>query len=228
VTPAESAAVESVLARSRSLGYLGPGSVRVQMDHALGFAGGPVGPAGVTPRRVLDLGSGGGVPGLVLALAWPDTEMVLVDAAARRTAFLGSAVADLGVAARVRVVRARAEAAGRDPALRGRFDVVVARGFGPPAVTAECAAPFLDVGGRLLVSDPPVESEARSAAQDPTCREDASETPDRWPAAGLDLVGLAVEGVWATPYHYRSLVLTRPCPDRFPRRDGVPARRPLF
>jgi 16S rRNA (guanine527-N7)-methyltransferase len=228
VTPAESAAVESVLARSRSLGFLGPGSVRVQVEHALGFAAGPVGPTGVTPRRVLDLGSGGGVPGLVLAYAWPDTEMVLMDAAARRTAFLESAVADLCLEARVRVVRARAEAAGRDAALRGRFDVVVARGFGPPAVTAECAAPFLDVGGRLLVSDPPQESEGRSAAQGPIGVEHASETPDRWPVAGLDLVGLAVEGVWAAPYHYRSLVLTGPCPDRFPRRDGVPAKRPLF
>jgi 16S rRNA (guanine527-N7)-methyltransferase len=227
VTPAESAAVESVLARSRSLGFLGPGSVRVQVEHALGFAAGPVGQAGVTPRRVLDLGSGGGVPGLVLAHAWPDAELVLMDAAARRTTFLESAVAGLGLAPRVQVVRARAEAAGRDAALRGRFDVVVARGFGPPPVTAECAAPFLEVGGRLLVSDPPGEGECPPTRGSIGARR-ASGTPDRWPEAGLDLVGLAVEGAWASPFHYRSLVLTRPCPDRFPRRDGLPAKRPLF
>ena len=155
VTPSESAAVESVLARSRSLGFLGPGSLRVQVEHALGFAAGPVGAAGVAPRRVLDLGSGGGVPGLVLAPAWPDTEVVLMDAVARRAAFLESAVATLGLGVRVRVVRARAEAAGRDAALRGHFDVVVARGFGPPAVTAECAAPFLVLGGEVAGQRPP-------------------------------------------------------------------------
>lgn len=228
MTPSESAAVESVLARSRSLGFLGPGSLRVQVEHALGFAAGPVGAAGVTPRRSLDLGSGGGVPGLVLAHAWPDTEMVLMDAAARRAAFLESAVATLGLGARVRVVRARAEVAGRDAALRGHFDVVVARGFGPPAVTAECASPFLVLGGRLLVSDPPVDSECPPGAPDASGEECTHGSRDRWPASELGLLGLALESAWAVPYHYRSLVLTSPCPDRFPRRDGVPAKRPLF
>jgi 16S rRNA (guanine527-N7)-methyltransferase len=227
VTPAEPAGIESVLARSRSLGFLGPGSVRVQVEHAFGFAAGPVGAAGVAPHRVLDLGSGGGIPGLVLAHAWPDAELVLLDAAARRTAFLETAVASLGLAARVTVVRSRAEQAGRDATLRGRFDVVVARGFGPPAVTAECAAPFLQVGGRLLVSDPPAEG-GDAPAQELVPVGHPGRAPDRWPAAGLDLVGLAVEGAWAAPFRYRSLVLTRPCPERFPRRVGVPAKRPLF
>ena len=227
MTPTESAAIESVLARSRSLGFLGPGSVRVQVDHALGFAAGPVGTGDRAPRRVLDLGSGGGVPGLVLAHAWPVAEMVLLDAGARRGEFLESAVAELGLADRVRVVRARAVSAGRDGCLRGRFDVVVARGFGAPGVTAECAAPFLEVGGRLLVSDPPVEGEGEPGPSDANASSTA-QAPERWPASGLDLVGLVVEQIWAVPYHYRSLLLTRPCPDRYPRRDGVPAKRPLF
>jgi 16S rRNA (guanine527-N7)-methyltransferase len=224
--PAESAAVETVLERSRSLGFLGPGSVRVQVEHALGFAAGPVGTGGASPRRVLDLGSGGGAPGLVLAQVWPRAELVLLDAAVRRTAFLESAVGDLGLATRVRVLRSRAEEAGRDQTLRGYFDVVVARGFGPPAVTAECGAPFLQVGGRLLVSDPPAEGDGVPA------RDPGGDGPraarDRWPAAGLDLMGLAVEAAWAAPFNYRSLVLVRSCPERFPRRVGIPAKRPLF
>jgi hypothetical protein len=79
-----------------------------------------------------------------------------------------------------------------------------------------------------LVSDPPADSEYRTEESGAIGAELAGETPDRWPAAGLDLVGLAVESAWTAPFHYRSLVLTRPCPDRFPRRDGVPAKRPLF
>jgi 16S rRNA (guanine527-N7)-methyltransferase len=224
LTSAESEAIENLLARSRSLGFLGPGSVRVQVDHALGFTRGPVGPTVTSrpsrerddgaPHRVLDLGSGGGVPGLVLALAWREAAVVLLDAASRRVAFLADAVTELGLDDRVTVVHARAEAAGRDPGLRGAFDVVVARGFGPPPVTAECGAPFLVEHGRLLVSDPPIEGDGGA--------------DDRWPAEGLALVGLAVERTWSEPFHYRSLVLAEPCPDRYPRRDGIPAKRPLF
>ena len=67
----------------------------------------------------------------------------MVDARARRCAFLGEAIVALGLDARVDVVEARAEVVGRDPGHRGGYDLVVARGFGPPAAVAECAAPLL-------------------------------------------------------------------------------------
>ena len=202
--------LEAVLDRSRSLGFLGPGSLRVQAEHAAGFTDVVVG----TPARLLDLGSGGGVPGLVLAERWPDTEAVLLDAAERRCRFLEEAVAGLGWADRVRVVRARAEEAGRREDLRGSFDLVVARGFGPPAVTAECGAPFLRVGGTLVVSEPPTED-----GMGPTAR---------WPKEGVMVLGLRLAGTWLRPFHYQVMEQAEPCPDRFPRRTGIPAKRPLF
>jgi 16S rRNA (guanine527-N7)-methyltransferase len=252
-------ALMAVLERSRSLGFLGPGSLRVQVAHALGFADA----VRTAPERVLDLGSGGGVPGLVLAAHWASSEVVLLDAAERRCAFLAESVASLGWADRVRVVRSRAEAAGRREDLRGGFDVVVARGFGPPAATAECGAPFLVVGGRLIVSEPPAGTGgeasavaphggdagvratrsagngavdgAESAVEPPAGAADAAAAAgarplagDRWPAGGIALVGLRPEREWSDPYHYRSLVLERTCPARFPRRIGVPGKRPLF
>jgi 16S rRNA (guanine527-N7)-methyltransferase len=203
--------LEAVLERSRSLGFIGPGSVRVQAEHAAGFAAGP----GPPPGRFLDLGSGGGVPGLVLAARWPEADAVLLDAGARRCAFLAEAVDELGLAGRVQVVRARAEEAGRRGDLRGTMDLVTARGFGPPSVTAECGAPFLRVGGRLVVSEPPNDDDPGPPAR-------------RWPASGLATVGLAPDRTWSEPFHYRSFVAVKACPDRYPRRVGVPGKRPLF
>jgi hypothetical protein len=117
----------------------------------------------VRPVRALDLGSGGGLPGLVLVSAWPTTDWCLLDANQRRTEFLQEAVDELGLAGRVTVRRGRAEDLAHDPSLRGTFDLVVARSFGKPAVTAECAAGFLAVGGSLVVSEPPASSATSSS-----------------------------------------------------------------
>ena len=202
------------LERSQELGFLGPGPVSAHVEHGLGFARGLPGEA---PSAFLDLGSGGGVPGLVLAYGWPSASVVLLDAGERRCAYLEAAVERLGLDGRVTVVRARAEEAGRDPALRGAFDLVVARSFGPPAVTAECGAPFLRVGGHLVVSEPPADSD-RGAVP----------ASARWPDDGLRVLGLALDVSWREPYGYQSLVQRERCPDRYPRRTGMPAKRPLF
>jgi 16S rRNA (guanine527-N7)-methyltransferase len=162
------------------------------------------------PGRAVDLGSGGGVPGLVLACHWPDSQWLLLDASHRRTDFLTDAVTSLGLNDRVRILCQRAEEAGRLPDLRHSADLVTARGFARPAVTAECAAPLLVVGGLLVVSDPP----------------DA--VPDRWPPEPLESLGLVPDGVSATAPALQRLRQVTPCPDRYPRRTGVPAKRPLF
>ncbi|MGH9289381.1 MAG: 16S rRNA (guanine(527)-N(7))-methyltransferase RsmG [Acidimicrobiales bacterium] len=202
-----------VLERSRSLGFLGPGSVRVHLDHAAGFA------AGIerAPLRFLDLGSGGGVPGLVLARRWPESQVVLLDARERRCAVLREAAQDLRMGERVAVVWARAEEAGHRDDLRGRFDLVVARGFGPPAVTAECGAPFLEVGGTLAVSEPPLDDGAVAVTD-----------RARWAPAGLARLGLAEGRSWTDGYHYQALDQIEPCPQQYARRAGIPAKRPLF
>lgn len=167
------------------------------------------------PGTWLDLGSGGGLPGLVLAWHWSRSRAVLLDANLRRTDALQRAVAALDWAGRVRVLRARAEVAGREPEWRRSQQVVVVRSFGPSAVVAECAAPFLEAGGHLVVSEPPA-------------RGDVSGHPDRWPAPALSELGLRPLHFSQGDFGYQVLVQTHPCPDRFPRRTGVPAKRPLF
>jgi 16S rRNA (guanine527-N7)-methyltransferase len=202
-------ALVEVLEAARERGLLGPGPVASHVEHALGFgevAGGPPeGPA-------LDLGSGGGVPGLVLAAAWPSSAWILLDGRSRSAEFLHEAVARLGLAARVRVLEARAETAARDGTLRGSVRLVVARGVGGPAVTAECGAGFLAVGGRLVVSEPP------------------DSTGSRWPAEPLAALGLSGAQVVQSGggLRYARLFQGAPCPPQFPRRVGIPAKRPLF
>jgi 16S rRNA (guanine527-N7)-methyltransferase len=191
-----------VLERAQGLGFLGPGPVARHLAHADGFAG-----AVAPPIDALDLGSGGGLPGLVLAVRWEDSRWVFLDANTRRTAVLESAVGELDLADRVTVVTDRAERAARVQGLRGAFDLVVSRSFGSPAVTAECACGFLRVAGRLVVSEPP------------------GETEDRWPAGPLGELGLEDRGRVGP---VRVLEQTALAAERFPRRVGVPAKRPLW
>jgi 16S rRNA (guanine527-N7)-methyltransferase len=160
-------------------------------------------------RRVLDLGSGGGVPGLVLAEALPRLQLTLLDAGARRCRFLRGAVTELELGDRVEVVEERAETAARHPVRRDAFDVVVARSFGSPAVTAECAVGFLRLGGSLVVSEPP-------------------EAGIRWPPEELAGLGLGpVVACGTGGFGFVRLDKVR-ADDRWPRRVGVPAKRPRF
>jgi 16S rRNA (guanine527-N7)-methyltransferase len=157
----------------------------------------------------LDLGSGGGLPGLPLALAWPGTRWFLLDGSIRRAEFLSQSVTALGLDGRVTVVAERAELAGRGE-LRSTVDAVFARSFARPAVTAECASPFLRQQGLLVVAEPP------------------GGQPDRWDDRGLAHLGMRLGSRLVEPTAVQLIVQVTPCPERFPRRVGVPSKRPLL
>jgi 16S rRNA (guanine527-N7)-methyltransferase len=193
-----------VLARAQARGAIGAGPVEDAVAHALDFFAGL---GRIEAAAVVDLGSGGGLPGLPLALAYPRTTWWLVDAWAARVDALRDAIATLGLGARVEAVHARAEDLGRG-ALRGRADVVVARGFGDPALTAEYGAPLLRSGGRLVVS--------------------VAQADDRWPAR-VESLGLEQSSEWSTSRGaFRAYRLVAPVGERFPRRPAAQRRRPLF
>jgi 16S rRNA (guanine527-N7)-methyltransferase len=148
---------------------------------------------------------------LILAIEWAEAQVTLLDSHRRACTYLEDAVARLELGARTRVVCERAEKLAREPALRGAFELVVARSFGPPAVTGECAVGFLEPGGRLVVSEPP-ESEG-----------------ERWDADGLARLGLSGPTIRrAEDVTVAILELSRPAADRWPRRPGIPAKRPLW
>lgn len=204
--------LHAVLSESRRLGFLGPGPIEPHIVHALAFAEA----VEQDPARALDLGAGGGLPGLVLAVErWPETRWTFLDAQTKRTRFLAEAVEGLGLENRVEIITDRAEVVGRMAAHRDAYDLVTARSFGAPAVTAECAAPLLAPGGLLIVSEPPQTAD------------------ERWPAGGVAELGLTAPdllraGSGDQPVHLVRMRRIGEVDDRFPRRVGIPAKRPLF
>ena len=169
----------------------------------------------LAPRRALDLGSGGGVPGIVLALARPDVSWTLVDSVRRKADAMRGFVEALGLH-NVAVIAERAEILGRDASAREAFDLVAARACAPLPVLAEYALPLIRVGGALVAWKGSVPADELRAGR----------------AAGSDLGGGALElhdtGITALGDH-QFVVIRKvgPTPGRFPRRPGQPTGRPL-
>ena len=139
----------AVLEDAQRLGFLGSRPIPEVIEHARGFVRAIEQDASI--RSVLDLGSGGGVPGLVIAHDLPSTQVTLLDRRAKRTDALERFVRRLGWQERVTVVCRDVAAFGPDAS----FDAVVARGFGPPAFTLTAAARLVRPGQLIVISEPP-------------------------------------------------------------------------
>jgi 16S rRNA (guanine527-N7)-methyltransferase len=200
-----------ILGRAHAAGFLGPGDPENHLTHALGFVDAALTLLPGAPARFADLGTGGGVPGLVLALVWDGSEAVFIESAARRCQALAEWSHELGIADRVEVVQGRAEERAHDDELRETFDLVTSRSFARPGVTAEIACGFLKVGAPLVVSEPP----------EPAI--------DRWPEPALEELGFApILQMVVRGAHYAGTRKTRTAADDIPRSSGRPAKRPRW
>ncbi len=197
---------EDILREGILAGQFG-GEIKPHGVHAMGFAS--FSSSSSLSGHVVDIGSGAGLPALVLADAFPDTEWTLIERRSGRTDLLSRAIHRLDLHDRVTVVAVDAAVAGRSE-LRGSADWVTARSFGPPSDTAECAAPFLRTDGQLLTSEP-----------------FDSVIEERWPANGLDLVGLTFTAEWETTAgRYVRLTRTTDPIEDIPRKGA--RKKPLF
>jgi 16S rRNA (guanine527-N7)-methyltransferase len=164
-------------------------------------------------NRVVDVGSGGGLPGLPLKIARPGLLVTLVEADQAKAAFLVRACAMLGLEG-IEVVARRAEEVGQDTRYREAFDVAVARALAPLPVLVELCLPLVRVGGRLLAQK--------------TGHEDVDRA-----ARAIETLGGALSHVVAAPSNARTagtvviIDKVQATPAAYPRRPGVPARRPL-
>lgn len=131
------------------LGAFGPGTV----EDVIGHAGGFIAALADVTGTVLDLGSGGGTPGLVIAAARPDLQLCLLDRRAARIDLLDRLIARLGYGARVRTVCANARHVVDEPWMP--VNAVVSRRFGPPHHTLATARRFVGAAGLVVISEPP-------------------------------------------------------------------------
>ena len=158
-------------------------------------------------QTLVDVGSGGGLPGLPLKIARPDLRVTLLEADQSKAAFLVQASARLGLTG-VEVVARRAEDAGHDDRYREAFDVAVARALAPMRVLAELCLPLVRVGGRLLAQKTHQEEVAHAGR-------------------AIELLGGALESVQHAPSaaRRRGLVVVvakiSVTPGEYPRRPGV-------
>ena len=159
--------------------------------------------------RVIDIGSGGGLPAVPMAIAMPQVQFTLLEANTRKCAFLEQVAATMGLA-NVAVAAGRAEELGHQPALREQFDRAISRAAAPPAVLLELALPFVRPGGDLVAQVSPVDPHLL----EPAARLLGGGSPRlERPGDGVGTL-LVVPKLGATPAG-------------FPRRTGVPNRKPL-
>ncbi|MFZ4719111.1 MAG: RsmG family class I SAM-dependent methyltransferase [Ilumatobacteraceae bacterium] len=166
----DDAALLAALAAIQERGAIGESSLERAIEHADHFV------TNLPPDTgsIADLGSGGGLPGLVIAVRRPDVRLVLVERRATRADLLHRAVAALELTDRVEVFADDvALLAKRSPAA---FDAVTARSFAAPPITIRWAGALLRVGGVLVVAEPP------------------NDDPSRWPVDVLRRHGLVDQG----------------------------------
>jgi len=168
------------------------------------------------PLRCLDVGSGAGFPGLPLKIVRPELHLTLLEAAAKKTAFLQHVVERLGLEG-VEIVTGRAEDLGRDPRYRQRYDLVLARAVAKMATLAEYCLPFCKVGGRFVAQKGADVSAELEAAR-----------------SSLTILGGEIQEIKEIHIpeidQLRSLVSVAKVaatPEKYPRRPGIPAKRPL-
>lgn len=166
---------------------------------------------------LIDVGTGAGFPGLPLAIARPDLQVVLLDSLNKRLKFLAAVVEELGLT-NVRLCHARAEDAGRDAAHREQYDRAVARAVAPLPVLCELLLPMVKPGGEMLCyKGPAAEAEWQ-----------AGEKAARLVGGGMltsTPVALPTQPEWA--HCVVRCPKAQKTPKTYPRKAGTPAREPL-
>ena len=166
-------------------------------------------------KTVIDVGTGGGLPGLALKIAEPTLDLTLLDATEKKVAFLEALTVGLGIPCRC--LAGRAEELGRDPENREQYDIAVARAVAELRILAELCLPFVRVGGQFLAM--------KAEDSDEEIRE-AGSAVEKLGGRLADVREYAIPG---TDILRRVAVVEKiaPTPERYPRRWAAIQKRPL-
>ena len=168
-------------------------------------------------ETVIDVGSGGGFPGVPLAIAFPEKKFVLLDSLKKRMDIV-AAICESLVITNVQTIHGRAEDLARGELHRDAYDFCVSRAVANMRVLAELCLPFVKPGGSFV------------ANKGPDCEEEVAAAAKAIELLGGELVGIVGEETSAAEISGHRLVVVKkvgPTPDRFPRRAGKPAKAPL-
>ncbi len=167
--------------------------------------------------KIIDVGTGCGLPGLAIAIALPKSKVILVDSISKKTAAVRNMVESLGLQNRVNVLTERIETTGHQKAFRGGFDLAVARAVAKGPVLAEYLLPLLKPSGQAILykgtwgkTDQEELVKALSQLQGAICKVVSFQLPK----------GRGVRNI----IYLKS---TGQCPQKYPRSIGKPLKKPL-
>ena len=203
--------LEEILLHAKKLNYLGKPPVQDHILNAKGFIQTIQElETNLEQVKLVDLGSGGGVPALILIDYFKNWEFILIERKEKRAEFLSWAVKKLNTGKRIEIICDEVDNVARNSKYEATVDFVTARSFAPPPTTAECACRFLKKTRYLVVSEPP-------------------NTPNRWLNTALNETGLVpLKTIKQENGTFQTLELLEKPGNRLPRRPGVPRKRPLW
>ena len=166
--------------------------------------------------KLIDVGSGGGIPGIPLALAMPNLHVTLLETTRKKAHFLNTCIPHLELS-HTQVINERAEMIGHDPIHRGKYDVAVSRAVGSIRCVLEYTLPLVPIGGQvLLIKGMDIQQELDDAAN---------------AMAILGGGSLRVDNAYPPSFECQTLIVSltkqRSTPSTYPRRSGIPKQTPL-
>ena len=163
---------------------------------------------------ILDLGTGGGLPGIPLAITYPEKEFVLIDAVGKKLKVVEDIASNLGLK-NVRTVHMRAEDMAREKEYREKFDLVVSRAVANMSTLCEYCLPFVKIGGSFTAYKTDASSEEIDAASAAIRK------------LGGKSHGFVPDGIEGSGHGFVLIEKTAPTPSSYPRKAGLPSKEPM-